>query len=445
MVKVAYIVGSFPVPSQTFVANQILGVQKCGHDVTVYTTDHPEGDIPPPIDIGVLLNRTHSICPPKNFVVRFFKVFGLLIMYGWRVPWVAVRALNVFKHGRLAVSLWLLHAALTFVRIGERKYHIVHAQFGHFGLYALKLIQVGAIEGALVTSFRGYDATAGLRVDLQAYSELFRKGRLFLPVSGSVARKLIEAGCEPSKIHVLHSGIDCVSLRYSPRRRPEGKPIKLVSVGRLVEKKGITFAVEAVAKVISAGRAVVYNIVGDGLFRDDIERAIDQFDLKKSVHLLGWKSHEEVLGILEASHVLLAPSITSVDGDEEGIPNVVKEAMALGLPAISTVHAGIPELVVDGESGFLVPERSADQLAERIVYLCDHPDIWSPISRAARLKVETEFDLEKLSKDLVAIYAASLQQLVTGAPQISRPVLVNGETPEAHSNPHRSKQGSHEN
>jgi colanic acid/amylovoran biosynthesis glycosyltransferase len=104
----------------------------------------------------------------------------------------------------------------------------------------------------------------------------------------------------------------------------------------------------------------------------------------------------------------LAPSVTAGDGDEEGIPNVIKEAMAVGLPVVSTVHAGIPELVVDGESGFLVPERSVEDLAERIMYLCDHPEIWPSLSHAARRKVETGFDIDGLSLKLVGLYAALL-------------------------------------
>ncbi|HSD85047.1 MAG TPA: glycosyltransferase, partial [Anaerolineae bacterium] len=232
--KVAYIVGSFPAPSQTFVANQILGVEKCGHDVAIYTTDHPDEGMPAVIEIGGLARRTHSIYPPRNYATRLFRVLGLLVMCGWRAPWVVVRSLNVFRHGRLAATLWLLHAALTLVRIGERKYDIVHAQFGPFGLYALKLLQVGAIDGALVTSFRGYDATKDLSADSRRYMELFRRGRLFLPVSESVARKLVDAGCDPSKMHVLHSGIDCAKFKYTEPRRSEGQPTRMVSIGRLV-------------------------------------------------------------------------------------------------------------------------------------------------------------------------------------------------------------------
>ena len=408
--KIAYIVGSFPTPSQTFVANQILGVERCGHDVTIYSTDHPDKDMPAVIEIGGLARRTHSICPPKNYIARLFRVLGLLVVFGWRAPWVVARSLNVFRHGRLAASLWLLHAALTLVRIGERKYPIVHAQFGPFGLYALKLIQVGAINGALVTSFRGYDATKDLHADPGRYAELFRKGRLFLPVSESMARKLVDAGCDPSKIHVLHSGIDCAKFKYTEPRPRERQPTRLVSIGRLVEKKGVQYALKAVAQVISSGRAIVYGIVGDGPLGREIEHHIERLGVAKHVRLIGWRNHREIVAMMEASHILLAPSVTAEDGDEEGIPNVIKEAMAVGLPVISTKHAGIPELVTDGESGFLVAERSVNDLAERIIYLCDHPEIWPQISRAARRKVETEFDIGGLSLKLVNLYTSLLKQ-----------------------------------
>jgi colanic acid/amylovoran biosynthesis glycosyltransferase len=175
--------------------------------------------------------------------------------------------------------------------------------------------------------------------------------------------------------------------------------------------------------VLETGREVSYDIVGDGPLRSELERLIEQLGITTRVRLAGWKNHGETIAMMEASHVLLAPSVTASDGDEEGIPNVIKEAMAMGLPVISTLHAGIPELVTDGESGFLVPERGDDVLAERIIYLYDHPDIWPRISHAARRKVETRFDIGRLSKDLVALYATSIKQQYDHAP------AVGGATP----------------
>jgi len=224
----------------------------------------------------------------------------------------------------------------------------------------------------------------------------------------------------------------------------------MVSIGRLVEKKGVTYALKAVAQVIASGRAVVYDIVGDGPLRIELEHLIEQFGVGTHVRLHDWKSHREIVAMMEASHILIAPSVTAGDGDEEGIPNVIKEAMAIGLPVVSTVHAGIPELVVDGESGFLVPERSVDLLAERITHLCDHPEIWPQMSRAAQRKVEAEFDIGRLSKNLVTLYATLIKEHGEQAPKAGRgspatteaaPVASLGKDSE----PHRTSRRAHGN
>jgi len=124
---------------------------------------------------------------------------------------------------------------------------------------------------------------------------------------------------------------------------------------------------------------------------------------------LGWKDQQEIIEILKKSHIFIAPSVTAKSGDQDAPVNVLKEAMAIGLPVISTYHGGIPELIQDNISGFLVPERDADAIAEKISYLLDNSQIWVPITQAARLQVEENYDLHKLNDELVDIY----QQLLT--------------------------------
>ncbi|HEY6104105.1 MAG TPA: glycosyltransferase, partial [bacterium] len=118
----------------------------------------------------------------------------------------------------------------------------------------------------------------------------------------------------------------------------------------------------------------------------------------------------EIRRLLEGAHILLAPSVTAQDGDQEGIPNVVKEAMATGMPVVSTRHSGIPELVQDAVSGFLVAERDVDALAERLVFLIDHPETWPEMGRAGRRKVEADFDVEHMHDRLIALYAQVLDR-----------------------------------
>ena len=121
--------------------------------------------------------------------------------------------------------------------------------------------------------------------------------------------------------------------------------------------------------------------------------------------LKGWRNHDDVIRLMKESHILMAPSITAADGDQEGIPNVAKEAMATGLPVLSTWHGGIPELVENGVTGYLVSERDVEALTERLIHFCDEPDEWTGMGERARAKVEAEFDRERINDDLEALYA----------------------------------------
>ena len=310
-------------------------------------------------------------------------------------------ALNIRKYGREAISLKILYLATLLV---GKKHDAVHCQFGNLGPDVLRLKQIGAISGKLVTSFRGNDLTGYLQTKRICYRELFRKGDLFLPVSEVFRHRLIEKGCSPAKITVHRSGVDFTKFQYSLRRRAEGEPTKLISIGRFVEKKGLTYAVKAIARIVDSGYKVSYSLIGDGKLRPDLEHLIDQLGVGDHVRLLGCMPHSEVVLHLRNSHLLLAPSVTGTDGDQEGIPNVLKEAMAMGIPVISTLHGGIPELVENGKSGFLVPERDVEALANRLAYLIDHPERWSEMGSHGRKRIEKYYDINRLNDTLVELY-----------------------------------------
>ena len=406
--KIAYIVGSFPHVSETFIVNQIVGIAARGHDVDIYTTvPGVTGSIPAAVERHRLLERTHSLYGPHNLLTRLIKVICLLAGEDWRAPRLVWRSLNVMRYGRVAVSLGLLSAGLS-LRRRQRTgaYDVLHCQFGTYGEAALRLREIGAFSGKLVTSFRGFDATRNMLLQPETYNTLFKIGDLFLPVSQSLASCLIESGCDRSKIAVLHSGIECAKFRYIDRAPVAGETTRILTIGRLTEKKGISYAIRAVAQVIASGRNLSYKVVGEGPLRTELQRIIDELGVSEHVQLLGWRTHEEVVRLIEAAHLLVAPSVTAADGDEEGIPNAIKEAMATGMPVISTNHGGIPELVEDGVSGYLVPQRNVEAMVDRLRSVIDHPETWSAIGQAARNRVMAEFDIDKLNDDLVRLYEA---------------------------------------
>ncbi len=173
-------------------------------------------------------------------------------------------------------------------------------------------------------------------------------------------RELIRIGCDPNRLAVVRSGLEPRDFTFSPPSPPADGKIRIATTGRLSEKKGIEYAIRAVAQLVPEYPNLTYQIIGDGPLKAELAQLIEKLGVKDSVQLLGWKTQPEIQEILANSHLFMAPSVTAADGDCDAPINVLKEAMVMGLPVISTYHGGIPELVRDGISGFLVPERDAE-------------------------------------------------------------------------------------
>jgi len=434
--RVAYIVGGFPVVSETFVVNQIAGMVARGCLVDIFTTSSgmPAG-LPESAMQYKLMERVHRLNAPRNYLLRLSRIMLLLLAYGWQAPGAIIRSVNIARYGRSAATLGILYAVLTLIRLGARQYDVIHAQFGTHGPMALRLVEIGALRGEIVVSFRGYDATKYLQANPHAYAALFRKGKLFLPVSQALARRIVEAGCDPAKIHVHHSGIACARFQYLERKRFTDEATSIVMIGRLVEKKGIGYGIQAIARVVASGRQLSCKVIGEGPLRGELEQLIRELGIGAHVIMVGSKSHDEVVQALAQSHILIAPSVTAADGDEEGIPNTLKEAMAMGLPVVSTVHAGIPELVEDGVSGFLVPEHNVEALADRLTRLVDHPETWVAMGRAGRRRIDAEFDIDRLNDELLELYQG---MLATPEP---RPLDVDTSASQARASFHVGRSG----
>ncbi len=404
--KIAFFVGNFPKLSETFVLNQITGLIDRGHDVDIYASI-PRNEPTIHLDIRKyhLLNRTYYYPQiPRNYLLRLLKGIGLLFANFLRDPVLLLRSLNVFKYGKTSVSLRLLYTAIPFLH-KRPDYDVIQCHFGTNGLKSIYLRDIGAIQGKLCTAFHGLDLSGKLQKDGDLlYDELFDRGDLFLPISEYWKRLLIELNCDEKKITVHRMGIDCQKFTFTPRQPSPDGQIRLVSVARLVEKKGIEYGIRAVAKLSQIAHNLKYHIVGDGELRESLESLIQELEVSDTIKLVGWKERKEIIKILNSGHIFLAPSVTSHNGDQEGIPVVLMEAMAMGLPVVSTQHSGIPELVEDRVSGFLVPERDSEALAQKINYLIQHPDIWGQMGKEGRLKVEKFYNIDQLNDRLIEIY-----------------------------------------
>jgi colanic acid/amylovoran biosynthesis glycosyltransferase len=283
-------------------------------------------------------------------------------------------------------------------------FDVVHCHFGPNGIRAAALRKIGAIRTrTLVTSFYGYDVSEFIR-GRNPYSRLFRQGELFLPLSEKMRDKLIAIGCPKERILVHRLGVAPAGFPASSSRGRPG-PVRVVSVARLVEKKGIEYGIRAVARLAEAGvGGVQYRIVGDGPLRPVLDRLIRSLGMQDTVELAGWRDHAAVRTYLAEADILLAPSVTSATGDEEGTPTAILEAMASGLPVVSTFHAGIPELVEDGVSGMLVRERDVEATAAAVSILIQDLNLRRSMGLAGLAFVSQRHDIGRLNERLLEIY-----------------------------------------
>jgi colanic acid/amylovoran biosynthesis glycosyltransferase len=410
--KIAFLVGQFPLLSETFILNQIAGLLARGHEVQIYALDGVPANLAkvhPIVEEYRLRDRTsYSPTIPKNYIQRFLKGLKLLLTNIQQGSLACLPLLNFFKYGRQAYSLRLFYRAIPLAK--QETYEIIHCQFGTFGLIGRLFRHCGLIRGKLITSFRGHDISWAIEeYGDRVYDPLFAEGDFFLTNCEFFRNRIVKLGCNEDKILILGSGIDCQKFAFSPRFFPVDGRIRFATIGRLVEKKGIEYCIRAIAKLIPDYPNIEFNIIGNGPLKTHFQTIIQELALDSTVNLLGAKQQQEIIEILDNSHIFMAPSVTAANGDRDAPLNTLKEAMAMGLPVISTYHGGIPELVEDGISGFLVPERDTDAIAAKINYLIAHPELWSEMGRAGRARVEEKYDTNKLNDELVEIYQQLMQ------------------------------------
>ncbi len=399
--------------------NQMTGLLDRGHQVDIYASSaRKESAVHPDVERYELLKHCHYRDIPASKVMRYLKMIWLFLLYFPRHPRALIQSLNVFKYSREALSLQLFYSVISILRTGCRDYDMIYCHFGPYGNLAVYLREIGALSGKVVTTFHGYDVTSYLqeRGD-KVYSGLFAKGDLFLPISKRWKERLIELGCPEHKIVIHRMGIDtslipCSSGSGLPNTPKT--PVRLIAIARLVEKKGIEYGIRAVAQLIVRHYRIRFTIVGEGPLRTELQKLIEDLNMEEEIQLVGSKTQEEITQLLTESDLFIAPSVTAANGDQEGIPVVLMEAMAAGLPIISTWHSGIPELVRDGVNGYLVPEKNVLLLAHKLKELIDNRWQWGAMRAAGRQIVEEEYDIRRLNQRLERILLEAAELTAEG-------------------------------
>ncbi|MTT31851.1 glycosyltransferase [Terrilactibacillus sp. BCM23-1] len=399
--NILYVVGEFPKLSQTFILNQITGLIDAGHHVTVLAKKS-ESNYKIHEDVSNYHLLDHVIYYDENgrdnkfskgmtFVKSLFSFSYSQLLHKKHPTHLSWKALLS------SPNLILLYNRLKKQPLLDMD--IVHAHFGPNGLLAHKLIQMGLISGRLFTTFHGYDMLRYIRQKGDdVYKDLFQSKAVLLPISNFWKSKLEGMGANPTRTIVHHMGIDVDKFEYLPIKM--NQDIKIISIARFVEKKGLSYGIQAVSNLIKKGYNITYSIIGGGPLEKELRSIISNKGLEDHIQLLGWKTQDQVIEIMKESHVVLLPSVTSHDGDMEGIPVILMEAMAMGKIVVSTYHSGIPELIKHGVNGYLVEEKNAKELVDTLKNIFDMED-HSSIIEQARETVSRQFNICELNKQLI--------------------------------------------
>ena len=273
--------------------------------------------------------------------------------------------------------------------LSETRARLLHIYFGHIAVHLLPLIR--AWKNPSIVSFHGADVMVDMNKPAyrEATLQMLDAVTLVLVRSESLRRAVVDLGCDPEKIE---------------RAVPKNGEWQFVQAGRLIEKKGLPVTLRAFSTFLKQHPNATLTIAGEGPLLPELQKFARELGVTDRVSFTGFVSQEQLREIYYRSHIFLHPSQTGGDGNQEGIPNSMLEAMATGLPVFATEHGGIPEAIENGVSGVLIPERDASALAQALLDASRDSDLLSRIARSGAEAVRKNFDLSTQAQRLEEIY-----------------------------------------
>jgi len=304
------------------------------------------------------------------------------------------------------------HELRSLTNILEREHaQLLHIFFGHIAVHLLPLIQ--ARSRPSVVSFHGADVLVDM--EKPAYRNATKQmldsvTRVFVR-SASLQRAVVELGCDERKIDIVRTGIPLQEFPFREREFPVNGEWRFLQASRLVQKKGLATTLHAFTAFLTHYPNATLTIAGEGPMSRDLKELTRKLKIDKRVVLPGFVASEKLREIYYASHIFLHPSEAGSDGNQEGIPNSMLEAMATGLPVFATDHGGIPEAIENGVSGILVPERDHEALSRALLESVQDRHLLARLARNGANAVAQKFDQENQIRRLEEIYFGMLGRL----------------------------------
>jgi colanic acid/amylovoran biosynthesis glycosyltransferase len=288
--------------------------------------------------------------------------------------------------------------------LSETRARLLHIYFGHIAVHLLPLIR--AWKNPSIVSFHGADVMVDMHKPAyrDATLQMLNAVTLVLVRSESLRRALVDLGCDSQKIEIQRTGIPLEEFPFRERAVPKNGEWRFVQAGRLIEKKGLPVSIRAFSTFLKKHPKATLTIAGEGPLLSELQKLASELGVADRVSFTGFVSQEQLREIYYRSHIFLHPSQTGRDGNQEGVPNSMLEAMATGLPVFATEHGGIPEAIENGVSGVLVPERDNEGLARALLNAAQDPGLLQRTGHAGASAVRKNFDLSMQAPRLEEIY-----------------------------------------
>ncbi|MDP6504972.1 MAG: glycosyltransferase [Planctomycetota bacterium] len=394
MMRIAYVLGTFPKLSETFILREIQEIERHGVAIELLSLERPKEDLPS--ELAALAART-TYAPAALELLT-----GGARVRQYRQSLESNPRSSKGFLGNLKTERWIQVAAHFAEHLAPKEIDRIHAHFA--GVPAL----VGAASAEMLELPFSFSAHANDVFCGHEFIEWKMERAGFVSICNEAAQahflSLIPENLR-DKVHLVHHGLPIADYEFVAEL--ERQPVSVLSVGRLESKKGFDDLVRASRRLRNDGLEVRVKIIGEGSQGAALESLIEDLDMEGTIRLMGAVSHEKVIEQMRTSTIFALASRETPDGDRDGIPNVLLEAAAVGLPIVATDAGSIPEFVNHDATGCLVPQNSPDALADALATLVSDAELQNRLRRKARQKVETEFEITNQTGQLLSLFASA--------------------------------------
>ena len=396
---VGYVVSAWPRLSETFILNEVLAVERSGGSLRIFSIKDSDGE---PVHARVAQVRARVTCLSLRRHWKSALQANLRLLC--RQPGRYCRALlQALRYRRRGVLLCFFQAGYLAHELSREPVAHLHAHFAHAPApVAMFTHQLTGIP---------YTFTAHAKdIYIKTPPELLRaeaQQAQAVITCTEYNRQYLSTQIGPAsdgKLHCIYHGLDLSQFQFAWPRVSDARPPVILSVARLVEKKGLSDLIVAAGILRGRGRRFQVEIIGEGPQRQALEAQVMQLGLSDRVKLLGVQTYDMVCLAYQRASIFALPCMVTADGDRDGLPNVLLEAMGSGVPVVSTPVSGIPELIESEHDGLFVPPNSPTELADALDRLLTQPELSERLARAARAKIQTHFSIDRSSTQLLALF-----------------------------------------